>query len=303
MTKIDRREFLLKGAAGIAGAAAVSAVLPELSFATTASKPQSVDRVDLGNTGLKVSRIALGTGSRGWKRVSDQTRLGVDGFVKLSQYCYDRGIRFFDTADMYGSHSYVAEALKVLPRDKVTVLTKVMTYRHEGWYEVEPFEKSFDRFRKELNTDYLDILLLHCMENGNWPTEYKSYMDGLSKEKQKGNIKAIGISCHSYDAMMVAASNPWVDVVFARINNVGATKRMDDTPEKVMKGLELARNNGKGIIGMKVFGCGDLVKEEEREASLNFVIKSKNVHCMTLGVVSPEQVDDNISRVMRIVNS
>ena len=303
MTKFDRREFLLKSAAGIAGAATVTAVLPELSFATSASKLQSVDMVDLGKTGLKVSRIALGTGTRGWKRVSDQTRLGVDGFVKLSQYCYDRGIRFFDTADMYGSHAYVAEALKVLPREKVTVLTKVMTYRHEGWYEVEPFEKSYDRFRKELNTDYIDIFLLHCMENGNWPNEYKSYMDGLSKEKQKGNIKTVGISCHSLDAMMVAASNPWVDVIFARINNVGATKRMDDTPEKVMKGLELARKNGKGIIGMKVFGCGDLVKEEEREASLNFVIKSKNVHCMTLGVVSPEQVDDNISRVMRIVNS
>ena len=301
MMKFDRREFLTKSAAGIAGATVIAGAIPEITFAS-GLKDNVVDQVDLGKTGLKVSRIAFGTGTRGWKRESDQTRLGMKDFIKLSQYCYDKGIRFFDTADMYGSHSYVAEALKVMPREKVTVLTKVMVYRHEGWYEVEPFEKSFDRFRKELGTDYFDIFLLHCMENGNWTTEYKNYMEALSLQKQKGNIKSIGISCHSLDAMTVAASNPWVDVIFARINNVGVTKRMDDAPEKVMRVLQLARKNGKGIIGMKVFGCGDLVKEEEREASLNFVIKNKIVDCMTLGVVDSAQVDDNIKRVMSIVN-
>ena len=249
MTKFDRREFLLKSAAGIAAAAVIPAILPEPTFG--AINAETVDMVALGNTGLNVSRIAFGTGSRGWKLASDQTRLGMQKFVGLSQYCFDRGIRFFDTADMYGSHPYVGAALKVIPREKVAVLTKVMTYGHEGWYETEPFAKSFDRFRKDIGTDYVDIFLMHCMTNGQWPTEYKSYMDSLSEAKQKGLIKTVGVSCHSFDAMVEAASNPWVDVLLARINHNGA--KMDNTPEKVMQVLETARKNGKGIIGMKVF--------------------------------------------------
>ncbi|NEW82661.1 MAG: aldo/keto reductase [Mariniphaga sp.] len=300
MNKFDRREFLLKSAAGIAAAAVLPAILPEPTFGATI-RTETVDTVALGNTGLNVSRIAFGTGSRGWKLESNQTHLGMKKFVELSQYCFDKGIRFFDTADMYGSHPYVGAALKVIPREKVTVLTKVMTYGHEGWYETEPFAKSFDRFRKDLGTDYIDIFLMHCMINGQWPTEYKGYMDAMSEAKQKGLIKAVGISCHSLDAMIDAASNPWVDVLFARINHNGA--KMDSTPEKVMQVLETARKNGKGVIGMKIFGCGDLVKEDEREQSLNYVIKSKNVHCMTLGMESKEQVDDNVSRVMRIAGS
>jgi len=299
MKKFDRREFLLKSAAGIGVAAVIPAILPEPTFGAVI--PAIVDTVALGKTGLNVSRIAFGTGTKGWKLESDQTHLGMKKFVEMSQYCFDKGIRFFDTADMYGSHPYVGAALKVIPREKVTVLTKVMTYGHEGWYETEPFAKSFDRFRKDLGTEYIDIFLMHCMVNGQWPTEYKSYMDAMSEAKQKGLIKAVGISCHSLDAMIEAASNPWVDVLFARINHNGA--RLDSTPEKVMSVLEIARKNGKGIIGMKVFGCGDLVKEDEREQSLNYVIKSKNVHCMTLGMDSKEQVDDNVSRVMRIVKS
>ena len=299
MTKFDRREFLLKSAAGIAAAAIIPAILPEPTFG--AVKTETIDTVALGKTGLNVSRVAFGTGTRGWKIESDQTHLGMKKFVELSQYCFEKGIRFFDTADMYGSHPYVGAALKVIPREKVTVLTKVMTYGHEGWYETEPFTKSFDRFRKDLGTDYIDIFLMHCMINGQWPTEYKGYMDAMSEAKQKGLIKAVGISCHSLDAMIEAASNPWVDVLFARINHNGA--KMDSTPEKVMRVLETARKNGKGVIGMKIFGCGELVKESEREQSLNYVIKSGNVHCMTLGMDSKEQVDDAVSRVMRIAKS
>ena len=299
MTKFDRREFLLKSAAGIAAAAIIPAILPEPTFG--AVKTETIDTVALGKTGLNVSRVAFGTGTRGWKIESDQTHLGMKKFVELSQYCFEKGIRFFDTADMYGSHPYVGAALKVIPREKVTVLTKVMTYSHEGWYETEPFTKSFDRFRKDLGTDYIDIFLMHCMINGQWPTEYKGYMDAMSEAKQKGLIKAVGISCHSLDAMIEAASNPWVDVLFARINHNGA--KMDSTPEKVMRVLETARKNGKGVIGMKIFGCGELVKESEREQSLNYVIRSGNVHCMTLGMDSKEQVDDAVIRVMRIAKS
>jgi aryl-alcohol dehydrogenase-like predicted oxidoreductase len=297
MKKTSRREFLQTGIAGLAGLTILSG-MKSFDFGSTSS---AIDKVKLGKTRLTVSRVALGTGSAGWKNVSNQTRLGMKKFVELSQHAYDRGICFFDTADMYGSHTYVREALKVIPRDKVTILTKVMTYDQEGWYKAEPFQKSLDRFRKEIGTEYFDIFLMHCMINGQWPTEYRKYMDGLSEAKQKGIIKTVGISCHNLEAMKEAANNPWVDVLLARINHNGA--KMDGTPDQIMKVLETARQNGKGVIGMKVFGMGELIKEDQREKSLNFVIKSGNVHCMTLGMESKEQVDDAVSRVMRIANS
>ena len=298
MKKTNRREFIQTSIAGLAGFAAISSGLAGYDFASPAS---SIDKVKLGKTGLSVPRFALGTGSGGWKKESNQTRLGMKKFVELSQYAYDKGVQFFDTADMYGSHTYVREALKVIPRDKVTILTKVMIYDQEGWYKVEPFQTSLDRFRKEMGTEYFDIFLLHCMTNGQWSTEYRQYMDELSKAKEKGIVRTVGISCHDLDAMTEAASNPWVDVLLARINHHG--DKMDGTPEKVMKVLETARMNGKGVIGMKVFGMGDLVKDDQREKSLNYVIKSGNVHCMTLGLESKEQIDDAVNRVMRIANS
>lgn len=298
MKKSNRREFIQKSAAGLAGLAAVSSGFASSFPVTTTS---TIDKVKLGRTGLSVPRVALGTGSAGWKNVSNQTRLGTKGFVELSQYAYDKGIRFFDTADMYGSHEYVREALKVIPREKVTILTKVMVYDQEGWYKTEPFKTSLDRFRKEIDTDYFDIFLLHCMMNGQWTTEYRKYMDGLSEAKEKGIIKTVGISCHNMDAMIEAANNPWVDVLLARINNKGP--RMDGTPAEVMKVLETARKNGKGVIGMKIFGMGDLTKDDEREESLRYVIKSANVDCMTLGLESKAQIDDAVGRIMRIANS
>jgi aryl-alcohol dehydrogenase-like predicted oxidoreductase len=298
MKKTNRREFLQKGVAGLAGLTVLSSGLKGFVFGPAGD---TIDKVKLGNTGLVVPRVAIGTGSGGWQKASNQTRLGMKNFVELSQYAYDKGIKFFDTADMYGSHPYVREALKVIPRDKVTILTKVMTYDHEGWYKTEPFQTSLDRFRKETGSEYFDILLLHCMMNSNWSKEYRQYMDDLSKAKEKGIIKAIGVSCHDYDAMIEAANNPWVDVLLARINHKGS--RMDGTPDQVMKVLETAKKNGKGVIGMKVFGMGDLTQEDQREKSLTYVIKSGNVHCMTLGLESREQVDDAVSRVMRLVNS
>jgi 1-deoxyxylulose-5-phosphate synthase len=298
MKKINRREFLYKGAAGAAGFAVLSSGLSGYGFAYPAD---GIDTVKLGKTGLNVSRVALGTGSGGWKKASNQTRLGMKKFVELSQYGYDKGIQFFDTADMYGSHTYVREALKVIPRDKVTILTKVMTYDHTGWYKTEPFKVSLDRFRKELGTDYIDIMLLHCMMNDRWTEEYKRYMDDLSEAKQKGIIKTVGVSCHNFDAMALAAKNPWVDVLLARINHQGP--KMDGTPDNVMKVLETAHSGGKGVIGMKVFGMGDLTKDDQREKSLNYVMKSGNVDCMTLGLESREQIDDAVNRVMRIASA
>jgi aryl-alcohol dehydrogenase-like predicted oxidoreductase len=260
-----------------------------------------IDTVKLGETGMNVPRLALGTGSYGWKKTSAQKKMGEEKFVQMAQHAFDRGVKFFETADMYGTHEFVGKAMKKVGRENVTLLSKIMVYEHEGWYKPEPFQKSIDRFRKELDTDYIDILLLHCMVNSEWPDEYKRYMDDYSEAKQKGIINQVGLSCHDLGAMKIAAENPWADVLLARINYDGA--KMDGTPQEVMAVLKKAKENGKGIIGMKIFGCGDLTKEEQRQKSLEYVMKSRNVDCMTIGMESIAQVDDTIERMMKVVNS
>ena len=297
MKNINRRNFLQKSALGLAGAVAVSSSLINLSFNPVSNA--LIDKVNLGKTGINVPRLALGTGSFGWKRTSSQKKLGEDKFVQLAQHAFDRGVKFFETADMYGTHEFVGKAMKKVGRENVTLLSKIMVYDHEGWYKTESFQKSIDRFRKELDTDYIDILLLHCMVNSEWPDEYKRYMDDYSEAKQKGIIKQVGLSCHDFGAMQVAAESPWADVLLARINHDGA--KMDGTPPDVMSVLKRAKENGKGIIGMKIFGCGELTKEDQRQKSLEYVIKSGNVDCMTIGMESIEQVNDNVERIMKLV--
>ncbi|HPE78343.1 MAG TPA: aldo/keto reductase [Draconibacterium sp.] len=297
MKDINRRSFLHKSALGVGGAIAATTGIINLSF--TPASNAFIDVVSLGETNLKVPRLALGTGSFGWKRTSSQKKLGEDKFVQLAQHAFDRGVKFFETADMYGTHEFVGKAMKKVGRENVTLLSKIMVYDHEGWYKTEPFQKSIDRFRKELNTDYIDILLLHCMVNSKWPDEYKRYMDEYSEAKQKGIIKQVGLSCHDFGAMQVAAESSWADVLLARINHDGA--KMDGTPPDIMAVLKRAKENGKGIIGMKIFGCGELTKEDQRQKSLEYVIKSGNVDCMTIGMESIEQVNDNVERIMKLV--
>lgn len=257
----------------------------------------TVDPVKLGNTGLTVSRIAMGTGTRGWNFESNQTRLGTDGFVKMAHHGYERGIRFFDMADMYGSQPFVGAAIKSLPREKLTLLTKMWTH-DEGSDKREPIRKTLDRFRKETGSEYLDILLMHCLTQGNWPETRKFYMDGLSEAKQEGIIKAVGISCHNWEAMAEAVENPWVDVILARINPFQT--HMDGTPAAVSELLAKAKENGKGVIGMKIFGEGKHIADEERERSIRFALTEGNIHAMTLGLESIAQMDDAIERVMRL---
>ncbi|HKI90417.1 MAG TPA: aldo/keto reductase [Draconibacterium sp.] len=299
MKNMHRRDFIQKSARGVAGAVALTSGLSNLSF-IPAGKAE-IDVVDLGKTEMKIPRLALGTGSFGWKFTSQQKKLGEEKFMQLARHAYNRGIRFFDTADMYGTHELVGKALKMFPRENVTLLSKIMVYHEGDWYSPEPFQKSIDRFRKELDTDYIDILLLHCMVNSEWPDEYKRYMDAYSEAKEKGIIRKVGLSCHDKGALQVAAENDWADVVLARINHNGA--RMDGAPDEIMPILQKARDNGKGVLGMKIFGCGQLVDEQEREKSLNYVLKSNNVHAMTIGFDSAEQVDDAVERIHRIVNS
>jgi len=297
MEKINRRSFIYGSAVGLTGYAALTATgLTGMGFTPATA---TVDKVKLGNSGLSVSRVALGTGSIGGNHQSNQTRMGISNFVKLAHHAYDRGVHFFDTADSYGSYPYVREAFKEIPREKITLLGKMWTENDPS--KAEPVDKALDRFRTETGSDYFDIMLLHCMMNGKWQDEKKRYIDYFSKAKQDGKIKALGVSCHNFEALKVAVDDPWVDVILARINPFRA--HMDGSPAEINALLERARNNGKGIIGMKIFANGDRVLETDREESITFALKKTSIHCMTLGMENIPQVDDAVDRVMRILKS
>jgi len=294
MTNFTRRQFIQTGLAGtIVTCAGLSSLIdPD-------TKEYMIDEVELGKTGLRLSRLAFGMGSRGGNHESNQTRMGMNKFIEMMQYGYDRGVRFFDTADTYGSHANVKEALKLIPRESVKIQSKIWLMNSDGIVQ-KPIPETLDRFRKEMNTDYIDILLLHCLTNRNWPHQHARIMDALLEAKEKGIVKKVGISAHNFQAMEIAADHEWVDIMLARINHNG--DHMDNTPALVMALLERAKNNGKGIIGMKIFGDGRLVDEASREKSLNYVIRSGNIHALTIGMESIEQVKDNVDRIMRIVN-
>jgi aryl-alcohol dehydrogenase-like predicted oxidoreductase len=298
---MNRRKFIKAGVLGIAGVSAFQSGMAHGSLSIPAvSLPIQntlVDRVKLGESGLNVSRIAMGTGTLTRNRLSNQTRGGMDNFVKFAHYAYERGIRFYDTADSYGSMPFVGEAIKTLPRENLTLLSKVWTQPDDA-ENLASVSEIIDRFRKELGVDYIDILLLHCMTRGDWNKTRTHYMDGLSKAKQAGIVKTIGVSCHNQEALMEAAKNPWVEVIMARINPFGTN--MDGSPEEIANILATAKANGKGIIGMKIFGEGKHVTTDEREQSIRFAFAEGNVHCITLGLESNEQMDDAITRVMHV---
>jgi aryl-alcohol dehydrogenase-like predicted oxidoreductase len=298
MKQMNRRKFIKSGVLGLAGISALQCGMANKNLSLPFDT--RVDRVQLGKSGLTVSRIAMGTGTHGYNKSSDQTRLGMDSFVRLAHHAYEHGIRFYDMADGYGSMPYVGEAIKTLPRENITLLSKMWT-QEDGSDKVESVSENIDRYRKETGSDYIDILFMHCMTDGNWSKTHTHYMDGFSKAKQDGIVKAVGVSCHNMDALREAAVNPWVDVVMARINPFGTS--MDGTPEEIKKILAIAETNGKGVIGMKIFGEGKHVTDDEREQSIRFALTEGNVHCITLGLTSTAQMDDAIRRVMQTASA
>ena len=285
--QINRREFLERSLA--VGAAAA---LPLDAFAADNPIRRATDVIELGPAKIKVSRMGVGTGTYGAGQSSNQLRsLGVDGVANLLSAAYDKGIFFWDTADAYGTHEAVKAALKKVPREKVTILTKT-----DAW-NAEKTKADIDRFRQELGTDYIDILLLHTRMSPSWNEEDKGSMDVMAEAKQKKIIRSVGISCHSVEAMKVASKNPWLDVCMARINPAG--ERMDAEPEIVLPVLKEMKANGKGIVGIKILGEGDLVEGRHDEA-LRYALAKDAVHCFSIGCESLAEVLDNVARIKKL---
>jgi aryl-alcohol dehydrogenase-like predicted oxidoreductase len=297
MHEITRRTFLASSAVAAVG---LGATVPAIA-ATPASTPPAPPRVPLGRTGLTLSRLAMGTGVHGGNRQSDQSRMGFERLVALFRHAYSRGITFFDLADLYGTHLYFREALRTIPRDRITILTKVW-WRYDGPTEpaAEPYRRrvataTLERFRHELATDYLDIVLLHCMTVRNWDQQLQPYMEALSEAKQRRQVRAVGVSCHDLGALNRAAETPWVDVVLARINPRGS--HMDGTPQEVTAALRRIKQAGKAVIGMKIFGEGDLVNQKDE--CMRFAQGLGLLDAMTIGFQRPEQIDDTLGLMAR----
>ena len=300
---MHRREFLIRSATGL-GSALVGAnvfsshafagralsrksILDAIAAQPPAAKFSATDTVTLGSTGIKTSRLAMGTGTVGVGHHSHQSALGVKGLSDLLLNGYDNGLRFFDAADSYGSHPHVAEALKHVPRDKVVVLTKTWAR------DPATARADIDRFRRELGTDYLDICMMHCLTEADWTTQYRGVMDVFSEAKEKGIIRAHGCSCHSIEALRAAAKSPWVEVDFARINPIGS--HMDADPTTVVGVLREMKAAGKAVVGMKILGQGDL--RDRQDEAIKYALSLGVLDAFTIGAESRAEQEDLIRRI------
>lgn len=286
---MKRREFLGKTALGLGAAWLGSRGLATVASGAT-GKFSATDIVTLGKTGIQTSRLACGTGTVGYNHSSNQAKLGTQGLADLLWAGYDHGLRFIDCADSYGTHPHVAESLKRIPREKVTILTKSWARDAEG------MRKDLDRFRKELNVDQIDILLMHCLEDDDWTTRYRGAMDVLSEAKEKKIIRAHGCSCHKIGALRAAAKSPWVDVDLARLNPIGA--HMDADPDTVLSVLWEMRAAGKGIVGMKILGQGDM--RHRQDEALKYALSSGVLDAFTIGAESRDEQADLLNRIAAV---
>ena len=299
----SRRKFLGAALAGAGAWAARPGWLATSPAKAAGTKRSATDIVTLGKTGIKVSRLAQGTGFNGSGRSSAHTRLGEKAFDARVRHSLDQGIAFMDMADLYGSHRYVRHALEGRSRDKLVLLSKIWP-RTEYWNAFSGGAKAeVDRFRRELNTDVIDICLMHCMRNSEWPEQHKRVRDELDELKEKGAVRAVGVSCHNFGALKAAAAHPWVDVILARINNVGRQAAMDASVDEVAPVLKQARATGKVILGMKICGAGKLTSPEQKDASLKYVFENELVDAITVGMLNSDQVDATITRMNKALNA
>ena len=295
----SRREFMSTIAAG-AGTVLLGKTAFSAADKTAGPGADPFRIVSLGKSGIKTTLLGIGTGYSGGNRSSNITRAGRDTAIALIKYAYEKGIRYFDCADSYGTHPHTQEALKGIPRDSYTIGTKIWVSKG-GIPEPERPDANIviDRFRKELNTDYIDLVQIHCMTTAGWTDEQKRQMDILEDLKVKKVIKAHGVSVHTMAALQAASESPWVDVIHVRINPFGAS--MDSkNPEDVVPLIRKMHESGKGIIGMKLIGNGSYRDDSEKiNQALKYVLDLGTVDMIIVGFEQPAHVDNYVARMQK----
>jgi len=288
MSNLTRREFLKTGLA--AGTLAVAANVPLLAARSTAT-----DFVMLGKSRVKVTRLAFGTGSFSGQV---QRELGQDGFTRLVRYAYDRGIRFFETAESYGEmHKMLGIALKGIPRDSYQLMSKVTT--RNG---VDPQQK-WDELRKLANTEYFDIMLLHWQHTATWPTDTARWQDAILEAESRKMIVSHGASVHGLPALRQVPGNHWLDLAMIRVNHKGKSMDAEDyattglgNVSEVVEHLKEARKEGMGVISMKLIGEGTF-NREDRQKAMKFAFRDAGVDCVTVGYKSTAEIDEAIENI------
>jgi len=291
---LNRREFFAQATATAALAATAPTAVAGMGRSKNSLPKSPTEKVTLGNSGVQVSLVGMGTGSVGSGQASNQTRLGVREFTKVVRHAIDQGICFFDVADQYGSHTYLREALKGVPREQYVIQTKTHATNFPD------ARCHLERYRMELGVDYIDILLLHCMTKEGWPADNQGAMEYLMQAKQDKIIRAHGTSCHGMDPLRTAAKTPFVEVDLARINPEGLI--MDDRkPDEVASVLEEMHNAGKGIVGMKILGEGRITTPERKDATLRYVLGLGTVNAFIIGFEKTGQIDDLLKRTANAI--
>jgi predicted aldo/keto reductase-like oxidoreductase len=297
MAHFTRRDFLRTGVA-----ASVLSTTGGLALAKR-TKRSATDWVTLGKSKVKVTRLAFGTGTASGRV---QRELGQDEFTRLVRYAYDHGIRFFETAESYhGMPEMLAIALKGLPRDSYRLMTKYSTPASG-----DPAPK-IDQFRKQLNTEYVDILLLHCLRPPTWATDYESLQDGFSLAQQKGIIAAHGASIHGLPALRTIPGNKWLQIAMIRMNHNGTkmdTPEMSDVNlpgnvEEVVAHTRKVHQQGMGVISMKLVGEGRFTSAEDRDDAMRFAMNLGCVDSVTIGFKNTAEIDEAIERMNRVMNA
>ena len=293
----SRREFLQCSAA-IAGAA-LAAPAVALGAATAPGRRLASDQVPLGKTGLSLSRLGFGAGSNSGKVQRD---LGHEAFNDLIRYAYDQGITYFDTAQGYQTHTWIREAVKGLPREKLFIQSKISNAGEDPL-------KTIDRFRQELGTDYIDSLLVHCATTARWDDERKRVLDAVAEAREKKWVRAQGVSCHSLPALKRSADGAWVQVHLVRLNPQGAwvdtpaetwnAKSNESHVPAVLEQLKVMREKGRGIIGMKLVGNGEFTRPEDREKAIRFAMQCGLLDAVVIGFKSKAEIDEAVGRINR----
>jgi len=292
---MNRRKFV--GALSL-GTAHILFSNPLFACASPHPSANPLQKIKLGNSGIETTLLGVGTGVHAGNRTSFLTRQDKTKSLALLQHAYDKGFRNFDCADTYGTHGLLAEVLPKMNREELTITSKIWT-RGGGIPEPERPDANLvvDRFRKELNTDYIDLVQIHCMVETNWTETQKKQMDILEDLKAKGIIRAHGVSVHSLDAMKDALKSEWVDVIHVRINPYGLAMDKPD-PQEVVEVIQQLHKAGKGVIGMKLVGDGKLRDDSEKiDNSLRFVLGLRSVDMMIVGFEETQQIDNYLGRV------